>query len=238
MRASCRPLLICALATSISLAVAEPDAPVLDDVIAVNVLLVPDQQTIALAQRINRDLRQTYPAGFALDASHVPHISVLHGYVRSKDLTDVYGAVRKVTLQRSLIGRHLAVNGLEHQPWNGEELTNIKIAKTPELDAFQAALIAAVSPYFSGPGDSSAFVTSKEDSDIDQQTIEYVRTFVQKHTGSEFKPHITVGISSVETAQKISALQTPPAKVTIDSVALFQLGNVGTARKELWRYSP
>jgi hypothetical protein len=231
-------LLTCALTAAAVLASAESAKPELAGVIAVNVLLEPDQETSERAVRINGALRQGYPGGFALDESHRPHISVLHGYVQATDLADIYRAVEKVSAQHPLVGQQLTVLGLEHKPWNREEITNIELAKIPDLDAFQADLVSAVSPYLIETGDRRAFVTFKQEPDVDAQTIEYVRTFVQKHTGSRFEPHITVGISDAETARKVSAQQSAPAKLTIASVAVFQLGNVGTARKELWRYSP
>jgi hypothetical protein len=230
-------LLTCALTAVTLLAIAEPAKQASGDVIAVNVLLLPDQRASEHAAQINSVLRQSDPRGFPLDASHLPHISVLHGYAQAKNLPDLYGVVRKVSAEHPLVGRQLAVAGLEHKPWGQQEITNIKIAKTAELEAFQAALVAAVSPYLVKTGDGTAFLTSREDPDVDAETIEYVRTFVQKHTGSGFEPHITVGISDADTARKVSAQQVPP-ELTIASVAVFQLGNVGTARKELWRYSP
>ena len=232
-------LLLIFMLAAVPLAIAGPAQQAPRDVIAVNVLLVPDQQLVASAQEINHALRQGYPAGFSLDASHVPHVSVLHAYVQSKDLTDVYAAVRTVSLKHPLVGRQLAVKGLEHKPWGDDsEITNIKVEKVPELEGFQADLLTALSRYLVDTGDRTAFVTSKEDSEVDRQTIDYVGTFVQKHVGSRFTPHVTVGISDAETARQVTAQHVPPAKLTITSVAVFQIGNVGTARKELWRYSP
>lgn len=237
-----RPLsslfLICALAVSAESASAQAGKQGPEDVIAVNVLLLPDHDTSARAKQINGVLRQSYPDGFALDASHVPHISVLHGYVQTKRLADVYRSVAKVSAKHPLAGKQLAIDGLEPKPWNAQSLTNIKVEKTPELEAFQADLIAALSPYLVAAGDTSAFFRSKGDSEVDRQTIEYVATFVQKHSGSRFEPHITVGISDAETARQVAAQQKVPASLTIAAVAVFQLGNVGTARKELWHDSP
>jgi hypothetical protein len=230
-------LLTFALTAVCALATAEPAKQGVGDVIAVNVLLEPDQEASASAARINGVLRRSDPGGFALDESHRPHISVLHGYVQAKDLTEIYRAVEKVSADHPLVGQQLTVLGLEHKPWNGEEITNIKLAKTGELEAFQADLVSAVSPHLVERGDEHAFLTSKEDPGVDRETLEYVRTFVQKHTGTRFEPHITVGISDAETARQVSAQQGAPTKLTIAAVAVFQLGNVGTARKELWRDS-
>jgi hypothetical protein len=238
MRSRLKILLTCVLSAVIVLALAEPAKQAPGEVIAVNVLLQPDQESSGHAVRINGLLRQSDPRGFALDASHVPHISVLQGYVEAKNLPAIYRAVERVSTKLPLAGRQLTVLGLEHKPWGDQEITNIKIAKTRELETFQADLVSAISPYLLKTGDGTAFLSSTGDPDVDQKTIEYVRTFVQKHTGAAFEPHITVGISDAETALKVSAQQEAPAKLTVASVAVFQLGNVGTARKELWRQSP
>ena len=238
MRPRLKILLTCALSAVIVLAIAQPAKQAPGEVIAVNVLLRPDQESSGRAVRINGLLRQNDPRGFALDASHVPHISVLQGYVEAKNLADIYRAVERVSAELPLAGRQLTVLGLEHKPWGDQEITNIKIEKTRELETFQADLVSAISPYLVKTGDGTAFLSSTGDPDVDQETIEYVRTFVQKHTGAAFEPHITVGISDPDTARKVSAQQGVPPKLTIDSVAVFQLGNVGTARKELWRQSP
>ena len=63
-------------------------------------------------------------------------------------------------------------------------------------------------------------------------TIEYVRTFVPKRTGDGFEPHITVGISDAPPADSFD-----PTAFKVDALAVYQLGNIGTARKELWRHS-
>jgi hypothetical protein len=238
MRSLLRILLTGVLTAVVVLAIAAPAMQEPGDVIAVNVLIQPDQESSERAARINGVLRQSYPRGFALDATHLPHISVLQGYVKAKDLAAFYMAVERVSAEHPVAGRQLAVLGLEHKPWARQEITNINIAKTPELEAFQAALVSAVSPYLVNAGDGTAFLTSKEEPDVDGETIEYVRTFVLKHTGAAFEPHITVGISDADTARKVSGQQEAPPNLTVVSVAVFQLGNVGTARKELWRQSP
>src|SRR5262245_23808657 len=83
-------------------------------VVAINVLLLPDQQMSARARDLNRRLRETYPDGFALDDSHVPHISILHLYVRDGDLPGIFAAVHRVVVERSVVGIELTAKGLRH----------------------------------------------------------------------------------------------------------------------------
>lgn len=34
---------------------------------------------------LNTQLRENYPAGYALDATHLPHVTLLQRFVRAKD---------------------------------------------------------------------------------------------------------------------------------------------------------
>jgi len=43
-----------------------------DKLIAIDVLLQPDQTMIAIANEINARLRSNYPEGYSLDATHAP----------------------------------------------------------------------------------------------------------------------------------------------------------------------
>ena len=107
--------LTCMLSAVIVLAMAEPAKQTPGEVIAVNVLLLPDQESSGRAVRINGLLRQSDPSGFALDASHLPHISVLQGYVEAKSLPAIYRAVERLSTELPLTGRQLTALGLEHK---------------------------------------------------------------------------------------------------------------------------
>ena len=64
--------------------------------IAINVLLNPDTATVERARAVNARLREDYPHGFALDANHVPHITLLQRFVRTADLDKAANAVAEV----------------------------------------------------------------------------------------------------------------------------------------------
>ena len=65
-------------------------------VTAINVLIEPDEATRRRARDLNARLRQTMPEGFALDATHAPHITVLQRYVRTAELEQALDAVDAV----------------------------------------------------------------------------------------------------------------------------------------------
>ena len=116
-------------------------------VTAIDVLLLPDQTMIDRANAANAELRKNYPAGFALDATHRPHISLLHRYVRTADLDAVYDALDQVFDRERPVGWRLEGTGYFHVVFNGLGLPGIVVRPTPELLQLQQEVIAAVEPW-------------------------------------------------------------------------------------------
>ncbi len=67
-----------------------------DAVTAIDIALEPDITMIQHAQADNARLLKAFPKGFALDATHHPHISMLQQFVRTADLDKVATAANKV----------------------------------------------------------------------------------------------------------------------------------------------
>lgn len=203
--------------------------------VAINILVLPDAPMRDRASQLHERLARNHPQPFAFDESHVPHLSLLHRFVAAKDLQHIYSAVERSLSRHPLVGKELTATGLEHSPWGDAEIVSITVDKQPELSALQAELIEALRPFAMPPGDRNAFVTSPGSSEIDAPTVEYVKTFERKRTGENFKPHITVGLSDAPTASSLQSDSSPPTNFEIEAIAVYQLGNIGTARKELWR---
>ena len=69
-------------------------------VTAVDVALEPDATMIQHAQADNARLLKSFPRGFALDATHHAHVTMLQQFVRTADLERVYAAVDEVFAAR------------------------------------------------------------------------------------------------------------------------------------------
>ena len=111
------------------------------------------------------------------------------------------------------------------------------IEPSDDLIRYQQKLIDAVAPFTVKTGTAEAFVSTKEDPEINQPTIDYVATFVPNATGKKFNPHVTIGIASQDylnqmLAEKFDAFAFSPA-----GAAIYHLGDFGTARKELKRWT-
>ncbi|MFM8331412.1 MAG: hypothetical protein ACKN9T_06960 [Candidatus Methylumidiphilus sp.] len=78
-------------------------------------------------------LLENYPVGFALDADHTPHITLLQRYVRRVDLAQVQAAVAKV-LQRTIpCGSRCKPPAVTRCPYQKLGLAGIIVAPTPVL---------------------------------------------------------------------------------------------------------
>ena len=72
-----------------------------------------------------------------------------------------------------------------------------------------------------------------EDPDINEPTLDYVAGFVPNATGKHFNPHVTVGVATQDYLKEMFA--EPFSEFTFSPVgaSVYQLGNFGTARKQL-----
>jgi hypothetical protein len=70
--------------------------PASDQLIAIDILLQPDQTMVANANKVNAILRGNLPTGYSLDATHAPHVTLLQRFIRQKDLPAVTAALTKI----------------------------------------------------------------------------------------------------------------------------------------------
>jgi len=235
-------VMVCALAMQGGNALAqEASRPAEQNAItAIDIALEPDATLIQHAEAVNARLLKVFPKGFALDATHHPRITILQRYVRTADLGEVYAAVGKVLANEKAAGWKLKAFKYYYIPWKDIGLAGIVVEPTDDLLKLQQKLIDAVAPFTVETGTAAAFVTTPEEPDINQPTIDYVATFVPQATGKDFNPHVTVGIASQDYLKQM--LAEPFAGFTFSpaGASVYQLGNFGTAQKKLktWELKP
>ena len=221
------------LMVAICVADEQPFAP-LESVVAINVLLELDDGIADAAVRANQRVRPANVQSFTFDATHRPHISLLHTYVDRNDLAAIYAAVDQVAREFPLTSLNLAATGYDVSPWQHGALINITVEKSGELDRLQQALVRTLAPYFVTRGGEHAFARTESSSGIDDMTIDYVATFVTKHVGHTFKPHITVGLSDRTDTKRWESERFVRLVFQPAHIAVYQLGNYGTARRPLY----
>ncbi len=221
----------------------EPDRPVqppeksAERMLAIDILLEPDAKMVEQAKEVNARLRENYPQGYALDASHAAHITLLQRYIRAKDLDAVTAVVADVLAENRPLDWQFKATGYEYSVWDGKAITLLMIARSPELMRLEEAVVHAVEPFAEQDGNSESFVTSPDSPEINKQTIDWVANFVPNASGDNFKPHVTVGVASEDFVKKLKAEAFEPFTFKANHVAIYQLGNFGTARKKLWTWS-
>ena len=201
---------------------------------AIDVLLTPDEIIVKKALEINKQLMEEYPNGFKLDESHIPHISILQNYVRTKDLEKVYKAVEKVITSENITSLQLkAVKLICNGSIDEQGVAVIVISPVEILLNFQSKLIDILKPFMENNGTAAAYVTSEDDPNINDSTLEYIENFIPDHSGSNFIPHITVGIKGMESLEKLVNEPFTPIIFSPVSIGVYQLGNNGTASRVL-----
>jgi 2'-5' RNA ligase len=202
-------------------------------VTAIDIALEPDSTMIQHAQADNARLLKVFPKGFALDATHLPHITMLQQFVRTADLDKVYEAANKVTAKEQVARWKLRAFKYYYIPDPPIGIVGIVVEPTDDLIRLQRDLLDAVAPFTVKTGGVGAFVSTEDGHDIQQPLIDYVTNFELIGSGKKFNPHVTIGVATEPDLNTM--LGEPFSAFTFSPVgaSVYQLGTYGTARKEL-----
>ena len=90
--------MVCALALQVGSSRAQQGGAAAGDnkITAIDILLEPDATMLQHSADNNARLLKVFPKGFALDATHRPHITLIQRFVRTADLDKVYAAAHRV----------------------------------------------------------------------------------------------------------------------------------------------
>jgi hypothetical protein len=208
-------------------------------VTAIDILLEPDATMIRHAEAVNARLLKVFPKGFALDASHHPHITLVQRFVRTENLDKVYAAVGKVFATANVTGLKLEAFKYYYIPDKDLGLSGIVIKPTPELLKLEQEVIDAVTPFAVETGTSAAFVTG-DVPEVNPFLIKYVSEFVPTSSGEHYHPHVTTGLAPKDYLDKMLAEPFETFTFSPAGAAVYHLGHFGTAAKKLkeWDLRP
>ena len=204
-----------------------------DKLVAVDVLLEPDERMIEVAEAWNERLREQLPEGFSLDETHRPHITLLQQYVAEKDLDAVATAVKALAASVNLDEMTLTAKGLYHIPSGETGLQGITIKPSDDIVALQAKVIEVMKPFRKSGGDQAAFVADPTGTPFDPILFTYVDTFVEKQAGENFNPHVTTGTGPLEWVKAREEEPFEPFEFGVERLTIYKLGNFGTAAEPL-----
>jgi hypothetical protein len=206
------------------------------EIIAIDILLEPDARMLVHAESNNARLRETFLDGFALDAEHRPHITLLQCFIAANDLEALCDAAGDVIRSANVTSMELQAVRYGYTPGPGMGVAGIWAALTPELSKLQADVIAAATPFMVATATIDAFTAGHENPAFDKALIDYVSGFVAHGAGANFDPHVSTGIAATDYLDRMIAEPFPPFTFAPASAAVYQLGPFGTAARLLRRW--
>jgi hypothetical protein len=205
-----------------------------NDVIAIDILLEPDATMLQHAAANNARLLKVYRKGFALDATHTPHITMLQCFVRTADLDKVYAAEEKVFAAANLKAMKLEAFKYYYAPADATTgVAGICAKPSPEILKLQADIIAEAKPFMQETATIGAFTAPHDNPATDAAMIQYVSTFAPKMSGQNFNPHVSTGVAPKEYLDQMLAEPFESFTFSPAGAAVYQLGPFGTAAKKL-----
>ncbi|HEY1944532.1 MAG TPA: 2'-5' RNA ligase family protein [Roseiarcus sp.] len=202
-------------------------------VTAIDIALEPDATMMQHAQDANARLLEVFPSGFALDATHHPHVTLLQQFVRTSDLDKVYAAASAVLAREKPTGWTMKAFKYYYIPSPPVGLAGIVVEPTDDLHRLQNELIEAVAPFTASAGTPAAFFSTEGGRDIQTDLIGYVANFGQVAAGKNFNPHVTIGVGPEDYLNKMLAEPFEAFTFSPVGASVYQLGSFGAARKEL-----
>jgi 2'-5' RNA ligase len=202
---------------------------------AVDVMIQPDPAAIERARQVNRRMPLSIPAGITLDDTHLPHITMLQRYLVTAHLDDAYAAIAGVLTDTDAAALSYHVPGItysEHWGPPGEAAAVLGVHPNQPVLDLQAALLAAIAPFTGTGGTDAAFVTDAGQQ-ISQTTKDWVETYNPDQVGANYTAHLTVGLDTVDHLKAMQAEPFDEFDVRPVGLAVYQLGNNGTARARL-----
>lgn len=203
------------------------------DLIAVNVLMDPDPDTVRRARAVNGRLRTDFPQGFALDENHAPHVTLVQCFVRRQDIAEIAQAVSAALRSAPPVNWTSRAVGIYALSDGNFGLAGIVIEPTEDLRRVQKLVSDALSPFMVHEGTGAAFAARLDGAPIGQATIDYVKGFAAQRTGTNYNPHLTVGIGTSGFVEALKAEPFEASPYRALSISLYQLGDYGVAQKKL-----
>ena len=135
-------------------------------VTAIDIALKPDAAMVRRARADNARLLKAYPGGFALDATHHPHMTMIQRFVGTADLAKVHAAADAVLAKDGVADWRFKAIRYYYIPAPPLGIAGIVVERTEELLRLQRELLGAVAPFTAKTGTPAAFFSTDDGRDI------------------------------------------------------------------------
>jgi hypothetical protein len=192
---------------------------------AVDVVLLPDEQTTELLIEANQKLVKQGNNEIILNKeSCLPHISLAMGCIDEGDLDEIGIILRDIaktiTFNKLFIcGIYISVNN------QGEKISSYIIVKNQPLQELHEAVIESMKPFFRYKA-TKEMVFGHQMEDIAIGTINWINDYPEKSSYENYFAHITIGYGQADAPDRA-------IEFGITQLGIYHLGNHCTCRKPL-----
>ncbi len=209
--------------------------PGADALVAIDIALEPDETMVQRSLADNTRLLKNFSMGYALDETHHAHVTMLQRFVHSADLEKVYAAIAGAVATENPPSWKLKAFKYYYIPAGPIGLAGIVVEVTDDLLRLQQTLVDAVAPFSIATATADAFFRLPSEPMLHEvpALVQYVGAFVPEHSGKNFMPHVTIGVGTKEYLDAMLAAPFEAFTFSPAGASVYQLGDFGTARKNL-----
>lgn len=200
--------------------------------IALDILLGPGRRLAAAARALNAALVADGHDAIVLGPRAVPHLTLLQICVSPDRVAALSDSLRRDRLADRAAGLPLTATGLGTAPFAGGQAISILAEATPALRGLHDRVCALAAP-FATPGTAASFLHAPGERDIHPDAVSYAVGFLAHHAGAAWVPHVTVGFMASAAADTVPTRSFTGFTEPAADLALWRLGNYGTAAAEL-----
>jgi hypothetical protein len=159
--------------------------------------------------------------------------------VKTTEIDRIEGVLRKVVadLRRRPRLAAMALTSAELGTAPGTKIMSVELEPVEALRDLHAAVLMALAPFAQAGRSADAFFRLPGEPGVNPATVAYVQEFVPEHCGERYSPHMTVGVGRSESIAALVSRPFARFDVTPEAAALYQLGDLGTARREIRTWS-
>ncbi|HLV92067.1 MAG TPA: 2'-5' RNA ligase family protein [Aequorivita sp.] len=208
----------------------------IENIIAIDVLLTPSEELNKHSILLNSLIKENNPSTLQLDENHIPHITLLQCFVKESDLPEIIKSLEG--LFEAVKDESFNASKIVYDKETEDSFAMIQVDNSLVLADVHSRVIDQLKPFIVQNGSQESFVPNPDGSPINKFTVDYVPNFVEKYSYENFDPHISLGTANKLYLDSLARNVFQPIQFKAPSLAIYQLGDFGTAQKKIWVSTP
>lgn len=193
--------------------------------IVVDIVLIPPEEILQLATKLNKSFPDTAKEDYVLDREKcIPHITLMMGLVSRGQIGEVTAKLDNIATRFPMLNLNATGFTSSLHP-DGKIFSTLAIEKSPDLQKLHETILEELTPFFSWDGVKKEMFYSPPE--VREISSFWVEGFEKNSVRGSYDPHISLGFAELKQ-------QLVPMQFTASKLALCHLGNYCTCRDVLW----